>query len=432
MYPIERFLGVLKDFVKNRNQPEASIAEGNSAKECMIFCSRYLSENGDTRFTRPSRNYEGFLVEANPGELFPITGRPLGAKRNGKGNLIEMDDEVLIQARRYVIINCQDNLPELSAYINEYDQSIIKKRKSRKWTREKSQAQDIVQWLESRVKYDKDASNMIKHIASGPNYIAQSFSGYLINGYRFHTLGHEKNLQTQSSGVTLTAMTSSYASSKDKNPVLANVTYYGAIEEIIQLDYYSHFKVVLFKCRWFDWEKNDYGLIRVNFRRLKYQNDPFVMADQVNQGFYVQDPVQQDWHYFMETLPRDLFDMKVDSSLGEFVSSSAASRVGNLEPTLPIDNTEELQWARDDVEGIFVEIPEETNARATDPEEVYDVEDDHAPNSAEGTAAGDIHSSETAMPDVEEEYTSESETEGDEDETSSETGTIDDFYEYSD
>ncbi|CAI0550700.1 unnamed protein product, partial [Linum tenue] len=130
----------------------------------MIFCSRYLSENGDTRFTRPSRNYEGFVVEANPGELFPITGRPLGAKRNGKGNLIEMNDEVLIQAQRYVIINCQDNLPELSAYI------------------------------------------------------------------KFHTLGHEKNLQTQSSGVTLTAMTSSYASSKDKNPVLANVSYYGAIE----------------------------------------------------------------------------------------------------------------------------------------------------------------------------------------------------------
>ncbi|CAL1358147.1 unnamed protein product [Linum trigynum] len=431
MYPIEHFLGVLKDFVKNRNQPEASIAEGNSAKECLIFCSRYLSDNGDTRFTRSSRNHEGFVTGENSADLFPILGRPLGAKKNGKGKLIELNDEVLTQARRYVIINCQDNLSELSAYIDEFDQSQSRKRKGRNWAREKSQAQDIVQWLELCVQNDKHVSTMIKHLASGPNYVAQSFSGYLINGYRFHTLSREKNLQTQSSGVTLTAMTSSYASSKDKNPVLADVTYYGAIDEIIQLDYYSHFKIVLFKCKWFDSEKDGYGLTRVNFRRLKYQNDPFVMANQVKQGFYVQDPMQQDWHYFMETLPRDLFDMRVDGLEDEYASNS---RAPSIEPVLPIDNNEELEWSRDDVEGITVEIPESKNTEVEDAVGLdAEEEDDLATKETETTAVEPKNTSEAAILEVEEEYTSESENgDGDEDEHSSEAEMTDDFYEDSD
>ncbi|CAL1402533.1 unnamed protein product [Linum trigynum] len=77
MYPIERFLGVLKDYVKNRSQPEACIAEVYLANECLSFCSRYLSEDGDTRFTRPSRNHEEMGVEENGKVIFPINGRPI-------------------------------------------------------------------------------------------------------------------------------------------------------------------------------------------------------------------------------------------------------------------------------------------------------------------------------------------------------------------
>ena len=43
IYPIERYLGKLKSYVKNRCRPEASIAEGYLAEECLIFCSRYLN-----------------------------------------------------------------------------------------------------------------------------------------------------------------------------------------------------------------------------------------------------------------------------------------------------------------------------------------------------------------------------------------------------
>ncbi|KAE8734333.1 hypothetical protein F3Y22_tig00000773pilonHSYRG00216 [Hibiscus syriacus] len=48
MYPIERFLGKLKSYCRNKSYPEGSIAEGYLAEECMTFCSRYLTRGRTT------------------------------------------------------------------------------------------------------------------------------------------------------------------------------------------------------------------------------------------------------------------------------------------------------------------------------------------------------------------------------------------------
>ncbi|XXG62578.1 hypothetical protein AAC387_Pa05g0908 [Persea americana] len=42
MYPIERFLGILKGYVTNRARPEGSIAEAYIAKESVNFMKMYL------------------------------------------------------------------------------------------------------------------------------------------------------------------------------------------------------------------------------------------------------------------------------------------------------------------------------------------------------------------------------------------------------
>jgi hypothetical protein len=49
MYPIERRLCTLKNFVRNRAKPEGSIAEAYVASDTLTFCSRYM-EDMDTRF----------------------------------------------------------------------------------------------------------------------------------------------------------------------------------------------------------------------------------------------------------------------------------------------------------------------------------------------------------------------------------------------
>ena len=84
MYPIERYLGKVKSYVKNRSRPEASIAEGYLAEECLIFCSRYLHDGAKKRRKVINRIHEegGKVDEDSP--LFPKIGYPLGRKKKGK------------------------------------------------------------------------------------------------------------------------------------------------------------------------------------------------------------------------------------------------------------------------------------------------------------------------------------------------------------
>ena len=42
MYPIERWLGTFKGYVRNRARPEGSIAEAYIATEVLTFCSKYI------------------------------------------------------------------------------------------------------------------------------------------------------------------------------------------------------------------------------------------------------------------------------------------------------------------------------------------------------------------------------------------------------
>jgi hypothetical protein len=49
MYPIERRLWTLKNFVRNRAKTEGSIVEEYVASDTLTFCSRYM-EDMDTTF----------------------------------------------------------------------------------------------------------------------------------------------------------------------------------------------------------------------------------------------------------------------------------------------------------------------------------------------------------------------------------------------
>jgi hypothetical protein len=76
------------------------------------------------------------------------------------------------------------------------------------------------------------------------------------------------------------------------------VNYYGRLSDIIELSY-REYKVVLFKCDWYDvhhrvgLQKDDFGFTLVNFSRKIHtgemmEHDPFVFSSQVEQVFYVE------------------------------------------------------------------------------------------------------------------------------------------------
>ncbi|KAF3622854.1 putative beta-1,3-galactosyltransferase 19-like [Capsicum annuum] len=105
--------------------------------------------------------------------------------------------------------------------------------------------------------------NHLRWLAIVPNFVAKRYTGYFINGYRFHTMTRDVSGKTQNSGVTLSAITDSFTNARDPNFVDGMVIHYGVIEDIIEIDYWSCFSVVLFRCDWLYNEVDEYGVTRV-------------------------------------------------------------------------------------------------------------------------------------------------------------------------
>lgn len=148
---------------------------------------------------------------------------------------------------------------------------------------------------------ESKCSHEIIAIVWGPNKIVRKFSGFLTNGYRYHTKGCEKFRKTQNSGVSVEA---------------DGQTYFGVLTDIYELDYFGSFKIILFRCDWVNITsprglKNDLdGVILVNFSQLIHTgqllyDNPFVFPSQAKQVLYMHDPKNNEWFYVIWTKPQD-------------------------------------------------------------------------------------------------------------------------------
>ena len=108
MYPIERFLGKLKKYVRNKARLEGSIAEGYLVNEALTFCSMYLC-GIETRFNRVERNDDS--LHGQPEGVLSIfcqKARPWGSRK-----LIKLPPDELQKAHWYVLNNCEELQPFL-------------------------------------------------------------------------------------------------------------------------------------------------------------------------------------------------------------------------------------------------------------------------------------------------------------------------------
>ena len=71
--------------------------------------------------------------------------------------------------------------------------------------------------------------------------------------------------------------------------------------DIVELHYLNGDRVILFKCDWWDVinigkgiKKNEYGITCLNFERATCTNEPFVLASQTKQVFYVQNSNEEN------------------------------------------------------------------------------------------------------------------------------------------
>ena len=116
-----------------------------------------------------------------------------------------------------------------------------------------------------------------------------------LTGSNFTQENEKMGKKTHNSGVVVTVEVSIFASAKDMNPISSHISYYGMLTNVIELHYLSGNRVILFKCDWWDvinignGIKNDeYGFTCLNFEHIICTDEPFVLASQAKQVFYVQ------------------------------------------------------------------------------------------------------------------------------------------------
>ena len=68
MYPIERSLRTLKQYVRNKARPEVFVAEAFIMNDCLTFCSMYLTRI-ETRFNRNPRNDDSMNKQLGCGDF---------------------------------------------------------------------------------------------------------------------------------------------------------------------------------------------------------------------------------------------------------------------------------------------------------------------------------------------------------------------------
>ncbi|CAL5433319.1 unnamed protein product [Camellia sinensis] len=377
MYFIERYLMTLKSYMRNRSHPEGSIAQGYLVEECMTFCSRYLHDV-ESKLHRPLRNCD---VNDNPEILM---GRALG-----KGKGFVLDNTTWVQAHR----EHREFIKRSHRRLRDYD---VDRRHN----------DEFPKWFNSHVAELLATENValseeIKILALGPSRKATRFNGYIINGTRYHTKSCELRRKTQNSGVMVKAKTSSYASAKDINPVEGDVAYYGYVTDIIEL-YYSHdHRYMLFMCNWIDNNKglkqDDFGFTLVNFNHLLYakkqdSDEPFILASQAQQVFYVNDSVDEDWNVVLKMKPRDLYEVCGEQpTIDEGLHHNEVEGFGDQELDVASFTCEEdMDWVRQGIDGTTVDetigpLEASTEAQFEDDEELESEQSSSSSSSSDET-----------------------------------------------
>ncbi|XP_026384960.1 uncharacterized protein LOC113280563 [Papaver somniferum] len=235
MYPIERYLGTLKRYVKNKARPE----ERND-------------DNSDD-----SQRRKGKL------SVFAQDVRPFGTKAIKSLTLEEREH-----------IHCE-HLNVLKAESND---NLLQRHQKL-----------FPVWFRNRIGklYHENFSGVsdeLHSLAQGVESRAKSFSACIYNGVRFHTKQRELRRTTQNSGLVV-----------DGEHNSKPIEFFGSLQDVIELDFLYGYRVVLFKCDWFDVTpgntriRKDYSLTCINTNRIWYKSDPFVLASQSQQVFYLDD-----------------------------------------------------------------------------------------------------------------------------------------------
>lgn len=130
------------------------------------------------------------------------------------------------------------------------------------------------------------------------------------------------------------------------------IEFYGIIIDIIELEYLlGHNRLLLFKCDWWNLkektglQKDKNNITSVNISRTWYEEQPFVLASQARQVFYVEDlKLGNNWRVVEIVQPRGSFDVpeleEEDNDHNNLKEPYQQDDVCGVVDTMEVDNQE--------------------------------------------------------------------------------------------
>ncbi|XP_047323357.1 uncharacterized protein LOC124927061 [Impatiens glandulifera] len=261
MYPIEQYMGTLKNYLRNNFFSEGSISESYLVNESISLCARYLEDQDPPRTSVRDSTLSVFICLEELSKGISYTYEPGDRER----------------AHSYILKNFSEAESIYNEFKREYDNHFIP-------IDERDRC--YIAYFKTKIfQLGENISEDLEILGSGPTCRAKRFVSCRVNGYKFNIERHDEGLTTQNSGFTVLG-----------NNDTETLSYYGVLTNIIQIEYFSGRRVILFKCKWFDVHSGDrrikidkHGFISVNVNRtLENQNHkPFILASQAKQVFYV-------------------------------------------------------------------------------------------------------------------------------------------------
>ena len=149
------------------------------------------------------------------------------------------------------------------------------------------------------------------------------------------------------------------ASGKNKNPVLGDMCFYGVVTDIWDLDY-NMFNICVFKCDWVDSTNgvkvDELGFTLVDRSKIGHKLDPFILATQAKQVFYVEDQVDPRWSIALSRQKMEDFDIEGDDNMTDscMEHNPFANGMPNIDSFDEVEDCDEI-CMRTDCEGTWIE-----------------------------------------------------------------------------
>ncbi|CAN6679940.1 unnamed protein product [Malus baccata var. baccata] len=236
------YLQTLKRYVRNKGHPEGSIAKAYLVDECLSFCSMYLRDV-ESRRTRRSRNEEGIERGVSDGlSIFDSKGCYMGSREN-----VELDLNVLDQCHKYILNNCD----KVSLFRRQHEEFLKTKHRRERLTMRQIKElskKEFPEWFKQHMNSrchanDTLISQDLHWLANYPNMFEVKYCGPTEAGDRGRAvIESPRGMKT-----------------------------------------------------------DQYGFTMVNFNQLGFKADPFILASQALQAFYVEDTIENDWHVVVRT-----------------------------------------------------------------------------------------------------------------------------------